>query len=873
MQSRTPMMHQYLSIKEQYSDEILFYRMGDFYEMFFEDAVEGAKILGIALTKRGKQDGIDVPMCGVPVHSCAQYLERLVKSGRKIAICEQIETPQEAKKRGYKEVVRREVTRIITSGTILEDTLVNCDQSNYLCSVYKVKSGVNSLFYLAFADIGTKEVFFIESSFSNFRNELAKISPREVLISDKLYLEYKTNGKLKGYLKEFEGLISTRSDSIFNLARCNRRLLDFYQIIDLGMVEGLEDGAIIALGVLVEYLEHTQKQNLKMLKMPKSLNLLEYMSIDSSTLYNLEVIDNSKAENFTLLNAINSTQTSMGSRLLRSWVVRPLRDRELIERRLDNVEFLLKHSDLHKILHDVLSKFPDLERLIAKVFYKRCGPKDIKAIQSALECLEFINKQVIQLKSRIGDLCPILNSVLIDSSGFRKLISILHQSIIADPSASVMQGGFVKYGYSAKLDNMLNFKQEIDNKLKNLKEKYIEISSVSNLKISSNNLIGYYIEVSQQNADSMNSAIFKHRQSLANSIRFTTDELLELQEKIIHIDEQILELELSIFTEICDKILANSEHIEIASATIAQLDVYLCAAKNAYRFNHIRPQIVDESVIEIKGGKHPIMEIYDSEIVDNDLSLDKHDKIWLITGPNMAGKSTFLRQNALIIILSQIGFFVPASSAKIGVADKIFSRIGASDNTARGQSTFMVEMLEASYILNNATTNSLIIFDEIGRGTSTYDGLSLAWAILEHVHNTICARTLFATHYHELKELASQLSFLSIHTPKIEDYEGNIFFKYKIEPGSAKGSYGIHVAELAGMPKGILKRANNILSQFESDPVLKLPSITSPIVETNAVNDNEKHVLEVLKAIDINQITPINALEMIQNMQKELEQV
>lgn len=883
----TPMMQQYTIIKDAHRDLLLFYRMGDFYELFFDDAVIASKILDIVLTKRGKYDGDnDIPMCGVPVHASESYLNKLIKCGYGVAICEQMETPEEAKKRGNKSVVRREVIRIVSPGTILEDTLLDAKEQNYLCCIHRFQNKIQNQnksqnqaliqdqqdqdqqnkdldniqykyqFALSWVDITIGDFFVEILDEASLETELSRLKPKEIIVSDKLmYDNEEFHNKLKYVTNNAH--ITIRANSMFDVYRAESRIKNFYNVSFLEGIGSFSNNEVIAAGVLLEYLAHTQKNNIPKLKYLIKNNYAKFMSIDNSTRRSLEIDKNIKGDNGnSLLKVLDKTNTSCGARLLALSVTSPLISVDAINARLDNVEYMYGQKELRMILINKLKQFHDIERILAKITSMRATPNDLAMMRNSM----IISLQILEIfynhnNKHINKIPNGMFSIIRQIGGFDEALTELkialnieiYSSVEKNPMENDIRNSnystnssnknykrnFIRSRYNASLDQLYDLKYNSDLQIENLRNKYRNISGVVGLKIIKNNILGYFIEVTPSHADKMNNAIFIHRQSLGAAIRYTTEELNKLEVEISMCDEKIKQMENDIFEKLCNKVTQYIDYINMTAQSVANIDVIISLATVAEYNNYIRPIIDDSCDFEIIDGRHPIVEdgakmvqnngfpanFKNSNLnsvktfIKNSCNMNEHT-LWLITGPNMAGKSTFLRQNALIIIMAQIGSFVPAKYAKIGIVDKLFSRIGASDNIVQGQSTFMVEMLETANIVNNATNKSFLILDEIGRGTSTYDGLAIAWSVVESLHNDIKARTLFATHYHELCALDEVLAKLGCYTMHIEDVDGKIIFMHNIIKGRADKSYGIHVADIAGVPKHIVCRAYEILKDL-----------------------------------------------------------
>ncbi len=793
----TPVMRQYLSIKEAHRDYLLFYRMGDFFELFFEDAILAAKELDIALTKRGKHNNQDIPMCGVPVHSSEVYLHRLIKKGYSVAICEQLESPEEAKKRGSKAVVKREVVRIITPGTLLEDSLLEAKEQNYLCCIAKLRDQVA----LCWVEISLGEFCIETVSLKALEWELARLAPKELLISDQLIKDPLFSNKIS----KDSVLFTIRADSMFDTTRCENKLKQFFQVKFLAGINDLNEVETIAAGALVEYIEYTQKNAMPKFRKLNKLNHTCFVAIDKSTRINLEIDKGA----YSLSSVLDCTLTAAGGRLFHSYISSPLTDPLAINKRLDNVASLYKEPELCKEIRNLLKQFTDIERASSRIGASRGKPFDLCIISNGLR----LSMQIAKIMHSASHKISLgLLSIAKQINSFDGLMEELKMALNPHIGVETELQYFFKRGYSPELDRLHDLKSNFEDHIQELKDKYKQITGVTNLKISKNNILGYFIEVTPTNSNKMQNEAFIHRQSLGSAIRYSTSELRQLEIEILVSNDRIIQLLDIIFKHLCQKVLESADQIALTSQSIAAIDVICAFAHIATTYNYVRPVVDRSNNLKIIDGRHPVVERkVKNSYVPNSCEMDKNSNLWLITGPNMAGKSTFLRQNALICIMAQIGSFVPAKSAHIGIIDRLYSRIGASDNIAQGQSTFMIEMLETAYIMNNATSQSLIILDEIGRGTATYDGLAIAWAVIEAIHNDISARTMFATHYHELTTLEQQLSKLRCYTIKVQEWEGKIVFLHEVKAGKASKSYGIHVAALAGMPESITDRAQQIL--------------------------------------------------------------
>jgi DNA mismatch repair protein MutS len=852
----TPAMQQYLALKAAHQDYLLFYRMGDFYELFFDDAVKASQLLDIALTKRGKHNGEDVPMCGVPAHSYDMYLEKLIASGAKVAICEQMETPEEAKKRGYKAVVNREVVRIVTPGTITEESLLSARASSYLAALAQVGTDTG----LAWVDITTGEFWVTQIQGAALASELARISPREILLPDNFPQEL---------FSDWKDFLTLQPASIFEAKRAERLLKETYGVTSLAAFGDFAPCEVIACGALLDYVKLTQKRESLSLDAPKRQHLHEHMQIDAASGRNLELICTLSGEKKgSLFSIIDETITSCGARLLVSMLMAPSTDVKKINARLDNADCFVQASTLRAHVREYLKACPDMERSLSRLALSRGGPRDLLSLCAGLTAAHNVRIQLErQEQPELSDGLVALRDQL---SGHEPLIETLKSALKSDCGLFARDGDFIAPGHSAALDELRSLKSEGTRLVAGLQQKYIEATGINTLKIRFNNILGYYIEITQAHQSKVAND-FIHRQTLANNLRYTTVELSELERKISESADKALKLELEIFAELVSEVMASQQRIAQTARALAAVDVFAALAELAVSRRYVRPVVDHSLAFEVIGGRHPVVEVAlekqsHEPFIGNDCNLEPKQHLWLLTGPNMAGKSTFLRQNALIAILAQMGSFVPAERAHIGIVDKCFSRVGAADDLARGRSTFMVEMVETATILHQATNRSLVILDEIGRGTATFDGLSIAWAVIEHLHNHTTCRTLFATHYHELTELTEILSALSCHTMKVKEWKGELVFLHQVGEGSADRSYGIHVAKLAGLPAPVIARAADILHQLEvqhnqSVPAsLPLFSYTSP-VETK--NSPSSALIEELQSINPDGLSPKQALELL----------
>ena len=878
MAELTPMMQQYMETKAQYKDCILFYRLGDFYEMFFEDALTVTKELEITLT--GKNCGLEerAPMCGVPYHSVEGYLNRLVQKGYKVAICEQVEDPKLAKG-----IVKREVVRIVTPGTNLNTQALDASKNNYImCIVY-----IDDQYGLAVADVTTGDYFVTElDSARKLMDEIAKYAPSEIVCNESLYV----SGIDLDDLKERLGITIYALDSwYFDDGFCEKVLKEHFKVASLEAL-GIGDynsGAIGA-GALLQYLYDTQKNSLSHLTGITGYTTGKYMLLDSSSRRNLELCETlrEKQKRGSLLWVLDKTKTAMGARTLRSYIEQPLIDKEEIVKRLDAVAELKNNAITREELREYLAPVYDLERLISRITYQSANPRDLIAFKSSLQMLPHI-------KCILGDLeSPLLKELHDELDSLEELCALIEAAIEEEPPLAMKEGGIIKPGYNEDVDKLRNAKTEGKTWLAEVEEEEREKTGIKNLRIKYNKVFGYYLEVTNSYKDLVPD-YYMRKQTLTNAERYITPRLKELEDMILGAEDKLYALEYELYCEVREHIASEVVRIQKTAKAIARLDVFASMAYVAERNNFVRPNINEKGVIDIKNGRHPVVEkmIPNEMFIANDTYLDdKKNRISIITGPNMAGKSTYMRQTALIVLMAQIGSFVPAESANIGIVDRIFTRVGASDDLASGQSTFMVEMTEVANILRNATSKSLLILDEIGRGTSTFDGLSIAWAVVEHISNKrlLGAKTLFATHYHELTELEGKLDSVNNYCIAVKEKGDDIVFLRKIVKGGADKSYGIQVAKLAGVPDSVIQRAKEIVDELiEADVATRIREIS---VQSSEITKKQKKydevdlaqmslfdtvkdddIIEELKQIDVAQLTPIEALNTLYNLQNKLK--
>ncbi len=804
----TPMMAQYLEIKENHPGALLFYRMGDFYEMFFEDAVAAAEALDIALTKRGKHNDEDIPMCGVPVHAAEGYLLTLIRKGFRVAVCEQLEDPAEAKKRGYKAVVKRDVVRLVTPGTLTEDTLLDARRHNFLAAFAFVRDEGA----LAWVDISTGAFSVMTCPQVRLGPELARLSPREVILIDDAETE------LRNIVKEAGAAISELGRSAFDSTNGEKRLCSLYSIASLDAFGTFNRAEVAAMAAVVEYLEITQKGNLPLLRPPILETHSQNMQIDAATRRSLELTQGSQGGRAgSLLAAIDKTVTAAGARLLERRLASPACDLQTIIQRQEGVAFF---SDAARLCEDVrqhLRSVHDIDRALSRLALERGGPRDMAAIRNTLNEAERIHQALIR-PNWPETLQVSLSSLL----GHDQLLDRLDQALVSEPPLLARDGGFIAPGYNEELDEARTLRDEGRSVIAQMQAEFIETTGVGSLKIKHNNVLGYFIETTATHAEKMMSPPlnekFIHRQTTANQVRFTTVELSEIETKILNAGSRAIEIEKRLYSNLSREIVSQAAELNQLSRAIADIDVSVSLAALSRSENWVRPKLDKSRAFNIQGGRHPVVEQAlkksGEPFVANDCSLTE-TPIWLLTGPNMAGKSTYLRQNALIAVLAQMGSYVPAKSAEIGLISQIFSRVGASDDLARGRSTFMVEMVETAAILNQADDRALVILDEIGRGTATYDGLSIAWATLEHLHDVNRCRALFATHYHEMSSLAEKLDGVDNATVSVKEWNGDVIFLHEVRRGTADRSYGVQVARLAGLPNMVVERARVVLEALE----------------------------------------------------------
>jgi DNA mismatch repair protein MutS len=869
----TPMMAQYLEIKAQNPDALLFYRMGDFYEMFFDDAVAASAALDIALTKRGFHQGAPIAMCGVPVHAAEGYLLTLIRKGFRVAIAEQLEDPAEAKKRGYKAVVRRDVVRLVTPGTLTEDSLLEARRHNYLCAFAEVRDQAA----LAWADISTGEFRVMPSSLARLGPDLARLSPREVLISEAREADLVSN------IAETGAAVTPLSRGSFDSAGAEKRLCEMFGVGSLDAFGAFERAEVSAMGALVDYLHLTQRGRLPLLRPPVKEMHGGSLQIDAATRRNLELTSAlSGGRDGSLLAAVDRTVTAGGARLLERRLSAPSLDLGLIHRRLEAVRGLVEDARLRGELREALRRVPDIDRALSRIALDRGGPRDLGAIRAGLE-------QAERVAGQLGDGPALLVEAAGALVGHATLVGLLDRALVAEPPLLARDGGFIAERFDAELDETRALRDEGRGVIARMQADYAALAGVAGLKIKHNNVLGYFIEVTPTHEDRLRAMpeVFIHRQTTAGQVRFTTVALNEIETRILNAGNHALEIEKRHYEGLKAEILAAAGPIGVAARALAEIDLTAAFADLAAAEDWAEPMVDDSRAFVVAGGRHPVVERAlrrqgAGPFVANDCALTDANTpaIWLLTGPNMAGKSTFLRQNALIALLAQAGSFVPATSARIGLVSQLFSRVGAADDLARGRSTFMVEMVETAAILNQADDRALVILDEIGRGTATYDGLSIAWATLEHLHEVNRCRALFATHYHEMTALAGKLAGVENATVSVKEWEGDVIFLHEVRKGAADRSYGVQVARLAGLPASVVERAKIVLEALEKGEreggsqkalIDDLPLFrAAPVAAPRAAAKSS--VLEArLQDVHPDELTPMEALRLIYELKQAIK--
>ena len=861
----TPMMKQFFDLKAKHPDAVLLFRCGDFYETYCEDAIVASKILGITLTRRNNGASVGSEMAGFPHHALDTYLPKLVRAGRRVAICDQLEDPKLTKK-----LVKRGITELVTPGVAMNDNVLNYKENNFLAAVHFGKQSIG----VAFLDISTGEFLTGEGTNDYIEKLLTNLEPREILVNRVMKSGFEELFGQKFFTYELDEWVFTEQSA-------TGKLLSHFQVKNLkGFgIDHLKNG-IVAAGAVLQYLEMTQHTHISHITGISRIEEEKYVRLDKFTIRSLELIQTLQEDGTSLLDVVDKTVTPMGGRMLRRWLVFPLKNARQIDDRLDVVEYFFREPEFRELADEQLHRIGDLERIISKVAVGRVSPREIVQLKTALEAVKPIKTACLYAKNdalkRVGERLNLCESIR-DRIG---------REIEPDSPQLINKGGVIRDGVDEELDRLRQVAYHGKDYLLKIQEREQKETGIQSLKIGYNNVFGYYLEVRNTYKDLVPETWIR-KQTLAQAERYITQELKEYEETILGAEEKILSLEMKLFN---DLVLAMQEfipQIQINASLVAQLDCLLSFAKSAQEHRYIRPVIDSSDVIEIRQGRHPVIETQlpmGEEYVPNDILLDsEQQQIMIITGPNMAGKSALLRQTALIVLLAQVGSFVPAESAKIGLVDKIFTRVGASDNISLGESTFMVEMTEASNILNNVTPKSLVLFDELGRGTSTYDGISIAWAIVEylHEHQRAQARTLFATHYHELNEMEKNFKRIKNYNVSVKEVDGKVIFLRKLMPGGSEHSFGIHVAEIAGMPRSIVKRANTILKQLETDNA-GVGGTGRPVVNAAKKADGMQlsffqlddpvlcQIRDEIRGLDINNLTPVDALNKLNEIKRIL---
>ena len=868
----TPLLRQYLDIKQEYNDCLIFFRLGDFYELFFEDAEVASKVLSITLTKRGQVDGQDIPMCGVPHHHGDSYLAKLLKNGYKVAICEQVETPEESKKRGYKEIIKRKVVRIATPGTLTEEKELTSVANNYLMSVTFFKTHFN----IVYADISTGEINIKKALTENEVSEIIdNISPSELILPNRQEYEFilKTKKKIVTFIENNYLDIESYS-KYFEKAYTHDKNLP---------INSFDIDEKISLGATIKYIAFTQNEKTPAMFFPLKNKIGDYLEIDNASKKNLEIVKclNGDSEG-SLFNSLNFTLTATGSRKLLNDLANPLSDLTRINKRQDLVNFFYNNfDDLNNTIIKLINNFPDISRSLSRLSLGRGGPKDLlnilNGLKKSIELCDVVSDKLDKVNLDNFFLKFIKNTK--DNKDIQKIAATLENALEESPSLFARNGNFIKAGFNAKLDEVRKLKDEAKTLI--IKEEELEkkISGINNLKIKYNSFLGYFIDISSTNNDKLKNADlhYIHRQTLKNSFRYTTKNLIIISEKILNANFQSLELEIEIYNELVSSLLKSSVNILNIANLVARIDVAISWANYAKKYGAIRPELNDSSEFIVKNGRHPSVEKTHTEsfIANNCILNEKDNNLFrLITGPNMSGKSTYLRQNALILIMAQAGGYCPAEQVKIGICDKLFCRVGSGDELAKGNSTFMVEMLETANILNSATNRSLVILDEIGRGTSTYDGMSLAWATVEYLMQNIRCKALFATHYNQLAALEKNYFLLKLNTFRVKKWKNELIFLHQLIEGVAESSYGIEVAKMAGLPEVVVAKAREVLSNLENG--LGVENIDTNLKDININREKKNTMLELLEdqiiSLNLNDLTPIEALNFLMEIKDKLEE-
>ena len=869
----TPMLKQFVAIKEQHPDKLLLFRMGDFYETFFEDAKTASKILGITLTARNKKADDPIPLAGFPYHALDNYLDKLVKQGLKVVICEQIEDPKKAKG-----LVKRGITDIVTPGSIIDEKFIDSVDHNYLGAIYIEQK--SKIFGFAVIDASTGDFIFTELEKDELKNELFRLRPSEIVVQDD-----KTEEILISLNIEYEPTITVFDSWYFDPEAAERALLNHFGTTTLeGYGAQNKLFATTAAGAAISYLKSLKNNDLKHIGKMQYYSIKNYMQLDEVTRRNLELIKSIRYNSSfgSLISILDETETPMGARKLRDWLLNPLLDKEQIEFRLNAVQELKKNFSLTTDIRDLFKTIGDLSRILGKIGTKRVNPRDAIALKNYLETASILSNILNEFENEF------INSLQKDIVDYSNIIESINTTIMEEPPILITEGNIINNGFNSDLDELREVSKNGKGWIARLEEEERKKTGISSLKVNYNRVFGYYIEVTARHKDKIPEHYIR-KQTLVNSERYISPQLKEFEAKVLGAEERIKNLEYELFIDIREKLYKEIKSIQKYVEIVAIIDVLANLAQLAYKNNYAKPEFNDEGYIDIKESRHPVIEkiLKDEEFIPNDIHMNNKDnQISLITGPNMAGKSTYLRQIGLLAIMAQMGSFIPVASADMPIFDKVFTRVGASDNLAMGQSTFLVEMIEAANILNSATPDSLILLDEIGRGTSTFDGLSLAWSIVEYIHNNpkISAKTLFATHYHELTELENILPKVKNFNIVVKEWNDKIIFLRKIERGSADQSYGIQVARLAGVPDKVIKRAKQILHNLEEHEISPqgLSSTAKKQLSNNHTNqldifdaiieksEEKNEILETINNLDVNKLTPIEAINMLSELKNKL---
>ncbi len=860
--SQTPLMSQYFKIKSDYPDTVILFRVGDFFETFDEDAKTASKVLGITLTKRSNGKASSVPLAGFPHHAIDAYLPKLIRAGFRVAICEQVENPKFAKG-----LVKREVIELVTPGVVLSDKMLEHNKNNFLMAIYFGEKNVG----ISFADISTAEFYSYEVEFEKLADQFSLINPSEILISKGQKDELEKFSKIK-----YDGIRITRiEDWFFDFDFANDLLKQHFNVKTLkGFGIESQNAGIIASGIVLNYLKETQKANIPHIRKISLYNPSDFMSLDNSTKRNLEIISNmqNSQKEGSLINVMDKTKTAMGGRLLKKWITSPLTNLQMLLIRQNSVANLFEKSTLRKNLQEELKEIADLERLISRISTLRATPRELVSLKLSLRKIPLLKQLLDQVEDEN------LKKINLELDELQETTELIEKSISDFPPLSIADGDIIRSGYNSELDELRDISKNAKKWISNLQEKERQITEIPSLKVSYNKVFGYYIEISNAHKNKIPENYIR-KQTLVNAERYITPDLKEWEEKILNSHEKILELETELFNQIRKSVAEQTEIIQNNGKLISELDCYLSLAEVAEEFNYVRPKLSENDEIIIKNGRHPVVEQILKEgekFISNDCRLDNQkNQIIILTGPNMAGKSVYLRQIGLIVLLAQIGSFVPADFAEIGIVNRIYTRVGASDNISAGESTFLVEMQEAANILNNATNKSLILLDEIGRGTSTFDGISIAWSITEFLHENpkVAAKTLFATHYHELNEMAEIFPRIKNMRVEVKEHGDKVIFLHKVSEGSADHSYGIQVAQMAGLPKIVTNRAKEILNNLESKELTPYEIKQKKISKYH--NNNDQYTLfeyrdddlrKEISDLTIENLTPIQALNKLNEL-------